>query len=40
VVREANVLVILQWSSMGQPTGVDWVWDADRMTAALARAAG
>jgi hypothetical protein len=40
VVREANVVVVLQWSSMGQPTGVDWVWDADRMTAALDRATG
>lgn len=38
LVREANVLVVLQWHSMGRPDGVDWVWDADRLTAALDRA--
>jgi hypothetical protein len=38
VVRAANVVVVLQWHSMGQPTGVDWVWDANRMASALDRA--
>jgi hypothetical protein len=38
VAREANVVVVLQWHSMGQPTGVDWVWDANRMASALDRA--
>jgi hypothetical protein len=38
VAREANVVVVLQWHSMGQPPGVDWVWDANRMASALDRA--
>ncbi|MEO7980698.1 MAG: hypothetical protein ABI807_07400 [Sporichthyaceae bacterium] len=38
VVREANVLVVLQWNSMGLPDGVTQVWDAERMQAALDRA--
>jgi hypothetical protein len=38
LVREGNVVVVLQWHSMGQPTGVDWVWDANRMASALDRA--
>jgi hypothetical protein len=37
VVREANVVVVLQWSS-GPLDGIDWVWDANRMASALDRA--
>lgn len=40
VTRKANVLVVLQWGSMGLPDGVTRVWDADRMTTALDRAVG
>jgi hypothetical protein len=35
VVREGNVLVVLQWNSMGLGTGIDWVWTADLLGAAL-----
>lgn len=38
VARRANVLVVLQWSSMGRPDGLDWVWDAGRLQTALDRA--
>jgi hypothetical protein len=35
VVRESNVLVVMQWSSMGLADGIDWVWTADLLGAAL-----
>jgi hypothetical protein len=38
VATKANVVVVLQWSSMGRPDGVDWVWDSARLTSALDRA--
>ncbi len=40
VARKANVLVVLQWRSMGKPDGVGWVWDAQRLGTALDRAVG
>lgn len=43
VARDANIVVVLQWSSMGDPTGDatdTWVWTADRLQAALDRATG
>jgi hypothetical protein len=40
VVRSANVVVVLQWSSMGQPDAdkAAWVWTADRLQQAIDRA--
>jgi hypothetical protein len=38
VARKGNVLLVLQWTSMGQPDGVDWVWDSERLSTALDRA--
>lgn len=35
VVRESSFLVVLQWNSMGLATGIDWVWNADLLGAAL-----
>jgi hypothetical protein len=35
LVRKANVLVVLQWHSMGMPDGVTQVWDTRRMKTAL-----
>jgi hypothetical protein len=37
LVRRANVLVVLQWHSMGNPfdDGTTWVWSAERLQAAL-----
>jgi hypothetical protein len=35
VVREGNVLVVMQWNSMGLAHGIDWVWTADLLGAAL-----
>jgi hypothetical protein len=35
LVRKANVLVVLQWHSMGLPDGVTQVWDTRRMKTAL-----
>lgn len=40
VVQKANVLVVLQWSSMGLPDGVIQVWDQARLTTALRTALG
>jgi hypothetical protein len=43
VVQDANVVVVLQWSSMGNPEGdgaTDWVWTATRLQTALKRALG
>lgn len=40
VVLKANVVVVLQWGSMGKPDGVDWVWDADLLQTAVDRAVG
>ncbi len=40
VVRKANVLIVLQWSSMGLPDGVTEIWDAKRLQTALDRAVG
>ena len=40
VARSANIVVVLEWSSMGQP-GEDrtaWVWSAERLQTALDRA--
>ncbi len=39
IARSANVVVVLQWRA-GPVAEVDWVWDADRLTAALDRAVG
>ncbi|HEX4699354.1 MAG TPA: hypothetical protein VH857_08360 [Actinomycetes bacterium] len=38
--HHANVVVVLEWSSMGNPTGdnAGWVWDADRLQLAVDRA--
>ena len=41
VIRDANIVVVLEWSSMGNPEGdtaTDWVWDANRLQTALDRA--
>ena len=41
VTRTDNVVVVLEWTSMGNPYGddsADWVWDADRLQIALDRA--
>ena len=41
--QEDNVLVVLQWTSNGNPMGNDsteWVWTADRLQTALDRAVG
>jgi hypothetical protein len=39
VARVSNIVVVLQWSSMGNPQPNNgWVWDADRVQAALDRA--
>ena len=38
VVQKGNVLVVLEWSSMGLPHGVSRVWDAPRLQTALVRA--
>ena len=40
MVQKSNVLVVLQWHSMGKPESVDWVWDAQRLGTALDRAVG
>jgi hypothetical protein len=40
VVQKANVVVVLQWSSMGLPDGVTQVWTTDRLTTALRTAVG
>jgi hypothetical protein len=43
ITQEQNVLVVLQWSSNGNPEGnaaTDWVWDANRLGTALKRALG
>jgi hypothetical protein len=40
ITRKANVLVVLQWSSMGLPNGVTQVWDQARLTSALSTALG
>ena len=43
VTSKATVVVVLEWSSMGNPVGQgpgDWVWTADRLQVALARAVG
>lgn len=39
-VRESNLVVVLEWSSMGLPDGVDWVWTEQRLQTAIDRAAG
>ena len=39
--HRATVVVVLEWQGSGNPTGdgtEDWVWDADRLQAALDRA--
>lgn len=40
IVRRENILVLLQWSSMGLPDGVDWVWTEQRLQTAIDRAVG
>jgi hypothetical protein len=40
VIREANIVVVLEWSSMGNPEDTGWVWDAGRLQTALNRALG
>jgi hypothetical protein len=43
LVQDANIVVVLQWSSMGNPVGdraTDWVWTATRLQTALDRALG
>jgi len=40
VIREANVVVVLEWSSMGNPLKTGWIWDADRLGTARDRALG
>jgi hypothetical protein len=39
VAQVANVLVVLQWSSMGKPEGVDWVLSNELLGVAAATAA-
>jgi hypothetical protein len=38
VVQKGDVLVVLEWSSMGLPQGVSRIWDAPRLQTALVRA--
>lgn len=41
VAREANVVVVLDWSAFGNPAGegdTDWVWTTERLRSALDRA--
>ena len=43
IARRQNVVVVLEWTSNGNPMGdgsTAWVWDAERLSAALDRAAG
>lgn len=43
VVRRADVVVVLEWTSQGKPTGsspTDWVWTPERLQTALTRAVG
>jgi len=40
VIQDANIVVVLEWSSMGNPEDAGWVWDADRLQTALDRAVG
>lgn len=40
LVREDNVVVVLEWTSMGRPDGVAWVWTEQRLETALERALG
>jgi hypothetical protein len=43
VARRANVVVVLEWTSQGNPfagSSTAWVWTPERLTAALERAAG
>ena len=39
-IQDANIVVVLEWSSMGNPEDTGWVWDADRLQTALDRAVG
>lgn len=39
-VRESNLVVVLEWSSMGQPAGGDWFWTEERLQIAIDRAVG
>jgi hypothetical protein len=39
VVRDGNVVVVLEWTSMGNPEGdTGWVWSSDRLTQAIEQA--
>lgn len=43
LISERNMVVVLEWSSMGNPVGEgpdDWVWTAERLETALDRAIG
>jgi hypothetical protein len=40
VIQDANIVVVLEWSSMGNPEDTGWVWDANRLQTALDRAVG
>ena len=40
VSRRGNVVVVLEWSSMGNPVAPGWVWTPVRLAAAVERAVG
>ena len=41
IAQRGNVVVVLEWSSMGNPEGDDgWVWTPERLGTAVERAVG